>query len=419
MRVCLLAWGSRGDVAPVVSLGAGLREAGHDVTVAAGRDFTPLVAAAGLTAAPFDIDIGAVSRSDAGRAWLAGAGSPAREGARMRAMAWRFAEPAAEGLLATLERHDTVVSGLLTLDPLLAAHRQRGTRHALALFAPLVPTRDGLASVTPVRPTAVSRANLLAGRLLLLAARHALRPAWAAAGDRTELTPLSAREHLRALAATPTLLAASPLVVPPAGDTRRQVLTTGYWPPAGAAESLPAGLAAFLDAGDPPVYLGFGSMPADDPAGAVRLLRDAARSAGRRAVLHGNWGDWAPAAGDLGADVHVVTDAAHHLLFPRCAAVVHHGGAGTTGSAIRAGVPQVVVPHMGDQPYWARRVRELGVGVTPGRRHRLDTGRLARAITEATDPAVAARARDLAARVADEDGVGTAVAHLTRLWSRD
>jgi vancomycin aglycone glucosyltransferase len=121
---------------------------------------------------------------------------------------------------------------------------------------------------------------------------------------------------------------------------------------------LPAELEAFLDAGTPPVYVGFGSMPA--PQDVARAAIDAIRAQGRRALVARGWANLAPI--DDRDDCLVVDEVNQQALFGRVAAVVHHGGAGTTTTATRAGAPQVVVPQMADQPYLAGRVAELGIG---------------------------------------------------------
>jgi sterol 3beta-glucosyltransferase len=132
------------------------------------------------------------------------------------------------------------------------------------------------------------------------------------------------------------------------------------------------------------------------------------RLAGVRAVLLSGWGGLDAAS--LPASVVVLDEAPHGWLFPRVAAVVHHGGAGTTAAALRAGVPQVVVPHMADQPYWGRRVHALGAGHKPLPRHELTAAGLAAALRAATgDVGMRTRAGDLAAAVRGEDGVAEAV----------
>ncbi|HVF20291.1 MAG TPA: glycosyltransferase [Mycobacteriales bacterium] len=152
-------------------------------------------------------------------------------------------------------------------------------------------------------------------------------------------------------------LAADPVLAPWQPHPALDVVQTGAWL-LHDERPLPADLDAFLDAGDPPVYVGFGSMRA--PADLADVAIEAIRADGRRVILGRGWADLALVDG--GADCFAVGEVNQQELFRRVAAVVHHGGAGTTNTAARAGAPQIVVPQMGDQPYWARRVSELGIG---------------------------------------------------------
>nr|WP_246714902.1 nucleotide disphospho-sugar-binding domain-containing protein [Methylobacterium sp. R2-1] len=124
---------------------------------------------------------------------------------------------------------------------------------------------------------------------------------------------------------------------------------------------LPAALEAFLNAGDPPVYVGFGSMAMSASEDAARVAIEAVRAHGRRVILARGWADLAPS--DDGQDCLAVGEVNQQALFPRVSAVVHHGGAGTTTAAARAGTPQLAVPQVVDQPYWAERMANLGIGV--------------------------------------------------------
>lgn len=159
-------------------------------------------------------------------------------------------------------------------------------------------------------------------------------------------------------------------------------------------------VADFLERGPPPVYLGFGSMSDGDPRATTARLLEAVRRAGVRALISSGW------AG-LGSDqpppegVRFIGAEPHGKLFPRCAAVVHHGGAGTTHAAARAGLPQVVMPHVLDQFYWAHRIALAGVGPRAVKRHSPDPEPLARAIRECVeDEELRGRARALGARIA-------------------
>jgi sterol 3beta-glucosyltransferase len=177
--------------------------------------------------------------------------------------------------------------------------------------------------------------------------------------------------------------------------------TTAGW-------TAPKELVDFLAAGPPPVYIGFGSMTGRSPEDLARLAQQAVTLAGQRAVLVSGWGGIASAA--RSADVLVVESAPHEWLFPRCSAVVHHGGAGTVTAGLAAGKPTVVTAFFGDQPYWGYRVQALGAGPPPILRRDLDAQRLAGAIRRVVSEESYRRAAEhVATRLRAEDGVANAV----------
>ncbi|WP_307825517.1 glycosyltransferase [Streptomyces sioyaensis] len=208
----------------------------------------------------------------------------------------------------------------------------------------------------------------------------------------------------------------SPVVVPRPTDWRPGMEVAGYWWPWEAADWTPdPRLADFLQAGPPPVYVGFGSMPLDEPERFGRLVGRALRLAGVRGVVQTAW---AGLSVD-GDDVLTVGEVPHARLFPRMAAVVHHAGAGTTAAGMRAGVPAVPVPMMLDQSFWASRLTALGV--SPGRVpfRQLSAERLAAAIRKAVEePRYRHRARQLAALLDAEDGAGRVLTAVERLAER-
>jgi vancomycin aglycone glucosyltransferase len=167
----------------------------------------------------------------------------------------------------------------------------------------------------------------------------------------------SVRGHL--LGSRPPLLATDPVLDPWREPALLEVVQTGAWLTPDE-RPLPDGLAEFLDAGEPPVYVGFGSMPMHTAGDVAGVAVEAVRAQGRRLLIGSGWADLTLVDGQ--DDCFVVGEVSHQALFPRVAAVVHHGGAGTTTAAARAGAPQVVVPQLADQPYWAGRVAELGIG---------------------------------------------------------
>jgi sterol 3beta-glucosyltransferase len=209
----------------------------------------------------------------------------------------------------------------------------------------------------------------------------------------------------------PILYSFSARVFPPAPEWGEQVHLAGYWtlePPPGWQP--PAGLLDFLSAGPPPVYIGFGSMNSRDPRRAAQIVQQALAQSGQRGVIAAGWGGLA-VEGLPAGQVFTLEAIPHAWLFPRMAAVVHHGGSGTTGAGLCAGVPSILVPHAGDQGLWARRVLELGVGPPSIPRRELTAVRLAEAITAAlTDEEMQQRAAALGERLRAEDGLARAVA---------
>lgn len=415
MRVCLLAWGSRGDVQPFVALGVGLASAGYEVSVAAPKDLTPLVTAAGLHAVEFGIDMGEAINSGVGRAWLEGASvGPVTESRLMTKVVQEFAPIAAEGLERIVGQTDALISGLLTHDGALSVAEAYTMPHIIGLLAPTTPTRAGYATMYPVLEGRASLANLFASSVMEAGLRRLIRLPGDLGRERLGLPRLSPVRYAKLMRATPALLGVSPHVIPPPPEWAGRTVVSGYWP-ASPTDFVPGTeLAEFLDSGPPPVYLGFGSMPMSEPERVYEAMTAALQANGQRGLigLHGT--RWRPDRTD--ENVLIIDDTPHDWLFPRCAAIVHHGGAGTTSAAIRAGVGQVVVPHMGDQPYWARRVHELGVAAPPLPRHDFGATTLAQRLRAVEDLALLKRATELGALVAAEDGVETAVGWIRNQW---
>ena len=213
---------------------------------------------------------------------------------------------------------------------------------------------------------------------------------------------------------TPVLNGFSEQMVPRPPDWGPQVHVTGYWFAEEAGWEVPAALARFLEAGPPPVYVGFGSMPVRDAARLTELVVAALDRAGQRGIVGTGWAGIGQGA--LPETVLAVDYAPYGWLFPRMAAVVHHGGSGTTALGLRAGVPSLVVPFVFDQFYWGRRIAELGVGPAPAHFGKLTAEGLAAAIDEAVnDGGMRQRARALGERIRAEDGLGMAVRMLEGL----
>ena len=410
MRILILTLGSRGDVQPYVALGAALRDRGHDVTVTTGRGFEAMIEAAGLAALPLSVDlrellqtpeVQAAMRSFAGkvRAWRATRGMIRRQ----LDESWAIARELRPEIIVY---HPKSFSA-----PLLAA----------ALGVPAVPSFLQPAYVpTAAFPNLLlpfaglgRLGNRLSHRLLHAALRFGTAGVlrrWCRSTpgfeDKPWCDPVEGHEPRGG--AVLRLHVHSRHVLPRPHDWGARERITGYWFTAPEdAWQPPEDLARFLAAGPPPVYVGFGSMPAQDAGRLTRCVLEALRATGRRGLLATGWGGLE----GLGASdrVHVLEAAPHSWLFPRCAAVVHHGGAGTTHEGLRWGRPSVVCPVFGDQPFWARRVQALGVGPAPLPQKRLGAAALAAALAATDDRELQARAASLGAALRTEPGVAAAV----------
>jgi UDP:flavonoid glycosyltransferase YjiC (YdhE family) len=229
------------------------------------------------------------------------------------------------------------------------------------------------------------------------------------------LPPHTASRYLDAVAAIPAVHGISAHVSPRPDDWPDWVHMVGYWFHDAEVDGWapPPALSAFLEAGETPIYVGFGSMTSRDPEATFRMVSEAAARTGQRAVVVSGWSGLR--VEDVPPHVYLLDKVPHTWLFPRVKAVVHHGGAGTTGTGLRWGKPTFIIPHLGDQVYWGRRVAELGVGVKAINRVDLTLDKLTRGIERlTTSDEMLRRAEGLGQRIRAEDGVSAGVAAIER-----
>lgn len=419
MRITIIALGSRGDVQPFVALALGLELAGHDVRIAAACDYSALVESYSVQFEPLVGYIRDLMDPHLVYDMLDGAANPVHFGRR----AFAAISPVLPSLLADVRRASRGAEALIvsTLGVYAAFDiaQEMGIPMYMVHMHPYGPTRAFPNVFFPFLPRWVplrGTYNLLTHRLVEAAFWQFLAAGLNEGLLRTPGRGVSRLELLRRawLSSDPTLLAYSAMIgPPPPRDWGPQAHITGYWfldRPRNWQP--PPDLVAFLEKGPPPVYVSFGSTLAGrDPDKVTRLIVDALKRAGQRGILYSAWGDLGNS--DLPPGVLMVEDVPHDWLFPKVAAVVHHGGAGTTAATLRAGVPSVVVPFYGDMRLWAGRLQRLGVAPAPIPRDHLSVERLADAIKEASDNAgMRARARAIGRRLDAEDGVASAIAAL-------
>ncbi|KAK1147607.1 hypothetical protein N8T08_000949 [Aspergillus melleus] len=204
----------------------------------------------------------------------------------------------------------------------------------------------------------------------------------------------------------------SPSLMPKPSDWPSYIDVCGFFFRSLPSYTPPPDLDAFLRNGSPPVYIGFGSIVIEDPVAMTRMILEAVRSLGIRAIVSRGWSKLGGDASD--SQVFYLGDCPHEWLFQHVAAVVHHGGAGTTACGLRFGRPTTIIPFFGDQLFWGNMVASCGLGPKPIPYRSLTTENLADAIQFCLQPQALSAARDVAARMSHEDGVAAAVASFHR-----
>lgn len=207
-------------------------------------------------------------------------------------------------------------------------------------------------------------------------------------------------------------------LIPKPGDWGSHINITGFsFLSLANSYTPPEDLTAFLEAGPPPIYIGFGSIVVDDPDGLTRLLLEAVSKAGVRALISKGWSK--VGGDDVPDNVHFIGNCPHDWLFQRVSAVVHHGGAGTTAAGIAWGCPTVVVPFFGDQPFWGQMIARAGAGPEPVSFTAMTADSLAESITFALKPEVKSGAQKMAESIAQEDGSEDATKVFLERLARD
>jgi len=413
LTITIIAPGSRGDVQPYVALGTGLKKAGHMVRVLTSQDFRELVTTHNL-----DFwDLGGTMQTVAqGMQGLLEQGNFLKILARMGKAAQQLVNQASRSGLAACQDADLMIAGPGGLFVGQALSEKLAIPFIPAFYFPFTPTGEFPNTLVPLPRTQLPAwANRLSHRL----AQQMLWQNYRAADNKARrqilrLPPASFWGPFGVLEKQTVLYGYSPQVLPPPSDWANSIHVTGYWfleAPTGWEP--PAELVDFLQAGPPPVYVGFGSMVNRKAEETTHLILQALARTDQRGILSAGWGGLQQR--DLPDTAMMIGSVPFNWLFPQMAAVVHHGGAGTTSIGLWAGVPSIITPFMGDQPFWGRRVYELGAGSQPIPRRQLTTERLAAAIERViSDAAMRERAARLGERIRTEDGITQAVRIIER-----
>jgi vancomycin aglycone glucosyltransferase len=386
MRVVISSIGSRGDVQPILALAVELAALGHGATLCVAPNFKGWVESFGIECVPLGPDLRELVRRGAG----------AR---RNRAARARLRNSVPESVA---EQFAVLAEATQGCDLVVAAGALQTAARSIAesVEIPYVyATYCPCTLPSPRHPPPMVRTQSLptfVNRLLWCSAEWGSNRIFREPVNRQRaklgLSPVTSVS--RHVTTERPWLAADAILAPANANGGIEVTQTGAWFLDDSAE-LPDDLERFLDDGEPPIYFGFGSM--GSPVAATELLVEAARSVGRRIIVSRGWAELA--LQDDGIDAFSIGDVNHAKLFPRIAAIVHHGGAGTTTAAARAGTPQVVIPHIYDQHYWAHRVELLGIGAASPAASRPSAHTLARSLRECLQTDTVAAAQRIAGRM--------------------
>lgn len=412
MRITMYTHGTRGDVWPIVALAVELADRGHHPTVAAPGECRGYVEAAGLPFVALPLDLMAYLATDEGQRLMHAGGL-----GLTRKVAQLYSDHAGElddSFVRAASGAEAIVANHLTLDRAQAIGDHLQIPVAVVFPWPLVATREFGSPILTKGRVRSPMLRYLSHRLLIrlwtqgnVSTTRAFRRRLSLPPNTTNST--DRQSHPGALA----LHTFSPSLLARPRDWPDQLKVTSAWQtPAGlrdaTGETLPSALRTWIDAGDPPVFMGFGSMPVLDPRTILQDIAAVTSALGVRAVINAGWAGDDAIVGGLPDHLRVVGPVDHDRLLPHCRAAVHHGGAGTTAASLRAGCPTLICSVWNDQPWWGELVVRRGVGAhVPFRK--LDRQRLSSGLQAVLDPDVRRRTQALGATMrAEGDGLRAA-----------
>lgn len=422
MNITIVTIGTRGDVQPYLALALGLQGAGHSVTICTHETFRSFVESDDVSFAPLAGDIRAIFASEQGRRLLT-TRNPAVLIRKMTKLAAPILRQITQDIIAAAQTADLILGSTLGYFNAMTAAEVHGIPLYLTSLQWFTPTSAFASTTLPPMsiPFLTETYNRLsypaANWLLYLASGRLLNQV---RKELTGLPPLRYRDFFDDLTQMrrPVLYGFSALALSRPPEWNKNVHVTGFWFLNQTTRwQPPVELAQFLASGPPPVYIGFGSMSDRNPEAVGKIVLEALRQTGQRGILLSGWEGLKTQ--HLSSDVLLLENVPHHWLFPQMAAVIHHGGIGTTAEALRAGVPQIIVPFTSDQPFWGQQMHRIGAATPPVPRKRLSAERLAAAIQQAVgNSEIRQNTQQIGNLIRAEDGVGRAV-DIINQWAAD
>lgn len=411
MRITILTIGSQGDIQPCIALGRGLQRQGHEVTIATYPNFQSLAIAHKLDFSPINVDIQEMLSGEKGQQLVESGTNPFHLIREFR----QLYEPVMSRILAdswqSCQKAEAIIASSVPAYWGYEIAQQLNIPFYFTSPFPVTPNWDfPIPSSPPLNlGNFYNRLTYPVIKLLFWQVFRRSVNQWRESVF--GLKPLSVFHDpwsYMEKEGVPFLYSYSSLVLLKPKTWSEQICVTGYWELDDPDFTPPSQLVDFLASGSPPVYIGFGSMTGIDPEQLTKIALQALVKSGQRGILATGWGGLS--ATELPDGVIQIQQCPHNWLFPQMAAVVHHGGAGTTGASLKAGVPSIIVPFFGDQPFWGQRVNQLGVGPAPIPREQLTTERLAGAIQATVrDREIQSSATRLGHQLQQENGVARAI----------
>ncbi|WP_019504837.1 glycosyltransferase [Pleurocapsa sp. PCC 7319] len=411
MKITILTVGTRGDVQPFIALGLGLKQIGHTVTIVTHAIFESWIRSYGFDFAEIVGDPQGFIESEEGQKMLESGSNPIKFIRLLSDSMSPFVDSLMSDIWQVCQSTDAIIAHSILFWTYDLAYKL-DIPYFLASFTPL--------SSTTKYPVSMGSGKSQGGLFNYLSYPLSLIIFW-------QIYKKPVNQWLESNLSMPSrslwrspflsmrkqkvpfLYAYSNYVLPKPQNGRKDDYVTGYWFLNSATDwTPPDDLINFLGAGSPPVYIGFGSMSNRDPEATTKIAIAALEKTNQRGVISTGWGGISNI--DLPDSIFKIDSVPHDWLFPRCTALVHHGGAGTTASGLKAGVPTIIVPFFSDQPFWGHRVADLGVGTEPIERKKLTVENLSAAIDLAiAQETLRDRANYLGQEIRSENGVDNAV----------
>ncbi len=411
MKFTIVTIGSRGDIQPFLALGVGLSQAGHQVKLATHHTFASWIESYGLEFAQLEGNPQEWLESEAGKQIMESAKNPLQ----FIRLFGEAINPMMDSLMsdawAACQGADAIISHFIVAWVQDLA-RKLNVPYFMTAFSPVSATSEYPISLTPGKSLGglLNYLSYPVSQLMFWQLFRSPTNKWLKSNLDIPPHPVWEYPTIRMNRdRVPFLYAYSSAVLPRPYNWSERIHVTGYWYLKSADNwQPPQNLVDFLASGSPPIYIGFGSMKNRNPEQLTEIALQALAKTKQRGILLTGWGGISNA--DLPNEILKIDSVPHNWLFPQCAAVIHHGGAGTTAAGLRAGVPTIIVPFLGDQPFWGNRLASLGVGTEPIPQQDLTEDKLAQAIaTVIENKAIVKRAKDLGKQIESEDGVGNSV----------